>query len=45
MKGRSTVERGYFDYAEKVKLAKIDLKAKALLWFYAYTFNWTEGKP
>ena len=45
MKGTSTVERGYFDYAEKVKLAKIDLKAKALLWFYAYTFNWTEGKP
>ena len=45
MKGTSTVERGYFDYAEKVKLAKIDLKSKALLWFYAYTFNWTEGKP
>jgi len=45
MKDRSTVEKGFFDYAEKVKLAKIDLKAKALLWFYAYTFNWSEGKP
>jgi predicted transcriptional regulator len=38
-------EKGFFDYAEGVKLAKIDLKAKALLWFYAYTYNWSEGKP
>jgi len=45
MKKGSTLDRGFFDYAEEVKLAKIDLKAKALLWFYAYTFNWSEGKP
>ena len=38
-------KEGFFDYAEGIKLAKLDLKAKALLWFYAYTFNWTEGKP
>ena len=38
-------KEGFFDYAERVKLAKLDLKSKALLWFYAYTFNWTEGKP
>jgi hypothetical protein len=38
-------EKGFFDYAEGVKLAKIDLKAKSLLWFYAYTYNWSEGKP
>ena len=38
-------KEGFFDYAERIKLAKLDLKAKALLWFYAYTFNWSEGKP
>ena len=38
-------KEGFFDYAERVKIAKLDLKSKALLWFYAYTFNWTEGKP
>jgi hypothetical protein len=36
---------GYFKYAEVVKTAKLDIKSKALLWFYAYTFNWNEGKP
>lgn len=45
MKEARVNEGGFFDYAEGIKLAKLDLKAKALLWFYAYTFNWTEGKP
>jgi predicted transcriptional regulator len=45
MKELDMKEKGFFDYAEGVKLAKIDLKAKALLWFYAYTYNWSEGKP
>lgn len=45
MKEARVNEGGFFDYAEGIKLAKLDLKAKALLWFYAYTFNWSEGKP
>ena len=45
MKEARVNEECFFDYAEGIKLAKLDLKAKALLWFYAYTFNWTEGKP
>lgn len=36
---------GYFKYAEMVRTAKLDLMPKALLWFYAFTFNWNEGKP
>lgn len=36
---------GYFKYAESIRTAKLDLKSKALLWFYAYTFKWNEGKP
>lgn len=36
---------GLYKYGEKVRLAKLDLKAKSLLWFYAYTFNWKESKP
>jgi hypothetical protein len=33
-----------YDYAAKVQNAKLDCAAKALLWFYAYTFNWTENR-
>lgn len=33
-----------YDYAAKVQNAKLDCTAKALLWFYAYTFNWTENR-
>ncbi len=29
-----------YEYAEVVRKAKLDCKAKALLWHYAYTFNW-----
>jgi len=36
---------GYFKYAERVRTAKLDLMPKALLWFYAFTFNWNEGRP
>ena len=36
---------GYFKYADLVRTAKLDLKSKALLWFYAFTFKWNEGKP
>jgi hypothetical protein len=36
---------GLYKYGEKVKLAKLDLKCKALLWFYAYGYNWTDKKP
>jgi hypothetical protein len=34
-----------YKYAEIVKLAKIDGSAKALLWFYAYVFNWENKIP
>ena len=33
-----------YDYAHKVQNAKLDCTAKALLWFYAYTYNWTENR-
>ena len=33
-----------YKYAEIVINAKLDSKAKALLWFYAYVYNWEEGK-
>ena len=50
MKGGKVIEKkkeqeGLYKYGERVKLAKLDLKAKALLWFYAYTFNWVEKRP
>ena len=34
-----------YKYAEVIINAKLDSKAKALLWFYAYVYNWEEGKP
>ena len=33
-----------YKYAEIIINAKLDSKAKALLWFYAYVYNWEEGK-
>ena len=34
-----------YEYAEMVRKAKLDCKAKALLWHYAYTYNWSQKKP
>ena len=34
-----------YKYAKEVMTAQLECKAKSLLWFYAYTFNWTEGRP
>jgi hypothetical protein len=34
-----------YKYAEVIINAKLDSKAKSLLWFYAYVYNWEEGKP
>ena len=45
MTEKKRYNEGYFVYAGTVRTAKLDIKAKALLWFYAYTFNWTKGKP
>lgn len=45
MKEKKREQDGYFKYAELVRTAKLELKPKALLWFYAYTFKWSEGKP
>jgi hypothetical protein len=36
---------GLIKYLEQVRLAKLDQKSKALLWFYAYAFNWLERRP
>jgi len=36
---------GIYKYGSMVRLAKMDLKAKALLWHYAYAYNWSENKP
>ena len=40
-KGRENL----YKYAELVISAQLECKAKSLLWFYAYTFNWTKGRP
>ena len=34
-----------YEYAAIVQRAKLDGKAKALLWHYAYTYNWTNKHP
>ena len=34
-----------YEYAALVQRAKLDGKAKALLWHYAYTYNWTNKRP
>jgi hypothetical protein len=34
-----------YEYAALVQRAKLDGKAKALLWHYAYTYNWTTKCP
>lgn len=34
-----------YKYAALVQRAKLDCGAKALLWHYAYTYNWTEQTP
>lgn len=34
-----------YKYAEILINAKLDSKAKSLLWFYAYVYNWEEAKP
>ena len=34
-----------YEYAALVQRAKLDGKAKALLWHYAYTYNWTNKQP
>jgi hypothetical protein len=35
---------GLLEYAHIVHRAKLDLKCKALLWHYAYTYNWNERR-
>ena len=45
MSEKKREQDGYFKYAEAVRTAKLDLMPKALLWFYAFTFNWNERRP
>lgn len=39
------VQDKLYKYGSKVLNAKIDGSAKALLWFYAYVFNWEGSLP
>lgn len=39
------VQDKLYKYGSKVLNAKIDGSAKALLWFYAYVFNWEGSMP
>jgi len=39
------VQDKLYKYANVVMHAKIDGSAKALLWFYAYVFNWEQRRP
>jgi hypothetical protein len=39
------VQDKLYKYGSKVLNAKIDGSAKALLWFYAYVFNWEGSVP
>ena len=32
-------------YAKRVMWAQLECKAKALLWCYAYAYNWDHGRP
>lgn len=34
-----------YDYLDYVKMAKLDCKSKALLYFYATSYNWSHNKP
>lgn len=46
MTSKTKKERfGFLDYAEKVRLAKLNGGSKGLLWFYASTYNWKNNKP
>lgn len=35
---------GFVRYAREIVDARIDGKAKSLLWFYAWAYNWTEKR-
>lgn len=34
-----------YEYLDFVKMAKLDCKSKALLYFYATSYNWTQNQP
>lgn len=36
---------GFLEYASRVHSSGLDIHSKALLWHYAYAFNWTEKRP
>lgn len=45
LKGNKQEQDKLYKYAKHVITAQLECKAKSLLWFYSYTFNWTEGRP
>ena len=44
MKERKT-RTDYLEYLSIVHRAQLDMKCKALLWHYAWAYNWKERKP
>lgn len=42
MKNRKTA---LYQYLDEIKYAKLDCRGKALLYFYAVSYNWTKNKP
>ena len=38
-------QTGLLLYSKYVQFAKLDLKAKALLWFYAHAYGWNNKRP
>lgn len=44
-KPEKKVQDKLYKYGNVIINAKIDGSAKALLWFYAFVFNWEQGKP
>ena len=44
-KPEKKVQDKLYKYANIVMHAKMDGSAKALLWFYAYVFNWEQRRP
>lgn len=34
-----------YEYLDFIKMAKLDCKSKALLYFYATSYNWTQNQP
>lgn len=43
--GKKQKQDKLYLYGKTVMWAQLECKAKALLWCYAYAFNWEQGRP